>query len=291
VAHAHATPRLLITGGSGNLGGELMRLAAAAGWHAVGTSLTTPGFARLDVCDGAGVDALVARVRPDVVIQTAYQQRGDGAREVTVDGAAHVARAARRAGARLLHLSTDVVFDGQAGRPYVEEDGMSPITGYGRAKAAAERLVAAAHPDAAIVRTSLLWGGSRPGAAERAARDAAAGRGAMAFFTDELRCPIHVGDLAGALLELALLDVCGPVHVAGADAVSRLEFAELVSGRPGLPRARSADQPEPRPLDCRLDCSRAHALLQMPLHGIRARIAGAQGASRATVQRPEASSV
>ena len=82
------------------------------------------------------------RVRPEIVIHTAYLQDGPGAHEITVDGAENVARAAAAVGARLVHLSTDVVFDGRKGAPYVEDDPLSPVTDYGRAKAEAEGRVA-----------------------------------------------------------------------------------------------------------------------------------------------------
>ena len=200
---------------------------------------------------------LFERLRPDVVIHTAYRQDED---DVNTVGSANVARAAAAVGARLVHLSTDVVFDGRKGSPYVEGDPLSPVTGYGRAKAEAERRVAAAHPGALLVRTSLLYGGAEPSKHELAARGAA-----RTFFTNEIRSPVQVTDLAQALLELAELDVAGPLHVAGADDVSRAEFAELIAGAP----VRTSRAPESRPLDCSLDSSRARALLRTRLRGVR----------------------
>jgi dTDP-4-dehydrorhamnose reductase len=94
---------------------------------------------------------------------------------------------------------TDVVFDGRAGRPYTEDDPVSPRSDYGRAKAEAERLVAEADPGAVMVRTSLIYGGPGrpPSKHEHTATDPEA-----TFFTDELRCPVQVDDLAAALPEL-----------------------------------------------------------------------------------------
>ncbi len=157
-------------------------------------------------------------------------------------------------------MSTDYVFDGRKGAPYVETDPLSPVTEYGRAKAEAEVRVALAHPDALLVRTSLLYGGGTPSKHELAARDPA-----FTFFTNEIRSPVQVTDLAEALLELAELDVAGPLHVAGADGVSRAELAELIRGAP----VRSEPAPESRPLDCSLDSSRAQALLRTHLRGVR----------------------
>ena len=237
--------RLHVTGATGYLGSELVRLRPDASTE------------RVEVRDAAAVQELMQRLRPDVVVHTAYRQDED---DVNTVGSENVARAAAAVGARLVHLSTDVVFDGRKGLPYVEEDGLSPVTGYGRAKAEAEARVAAAHPGAVLVRTSLLYGGTAPSKHELAARDPG-----CTFFTNEIRSPIQVTDLACALLELAELDVSGPLHVAGADDVSRAEFAELIAGTP----VRTSRAPESRPLDCSLDSSRAQALLRTGLRGVR----------------------
>lgn len=244
---------MLVTGSTGYLGSELLRRARSAGWDAVGTG----GRAQLDVRDAAAVERLLRELRPDAVIHTAYLLDGPDAWTTNVDGAEAVARAS--VGARLVHLSTDVVFDGRRGR-YVEEDEPRPVHDYGRSKAEAERRVAAVRPDATIVRTSLIYGGAEPSQHELAAR-----RAAYPFFVDERRSPVQVTDLADALLELAALDVAGPLHVAGADDVSRFEFAQLVSGGP-VERAYAG---EGRPLDCTLDSSKARALLRTRLRGVR----------------------
>jgi dTDP-4-dehydrorhamnose reductase len=246
-----------------------MRHAAAAGWDAIGAVHSAPGL-RLDVRDPQDVRDLVERLRPDAIVHTAYLQQGDAAWQTNVEGAANVAASAASVGARLVHLSTDVVFDGCAGRPYTECDPPSPCTDYGRAKAESEARVAAADPSACIVRTSLVVGGDGSSRHEQLALDVASGRARLGFFTDEIRCPVHVADLAAALLELVTADVSGPLHVAGADAVSRFELAQLVTGRRDLPPARSAGLPDRRPLDCRLDCTRAGRILRIQPRGARA---------------------
>lgn len=263
---------LLITGGSGYLGAELLRRAP----DAVGTYLSNArsGAARLDVRDGAAVDRLLDEVRPRAVIHTAYRESGEDAEAANVGGSRNVARACARAGVRLLHVSTDLVFDGALGRPYSEGDEPHPIMEYGRQKLAAERPVREELPEALVVRTSLIYGGEEPSRHERLALDAAAGRAQVAFFTDELRSPVQVGDLAGALLELAASDLGGVLHVAGADGVSRFEFAQLVVMAAGgeseaLRSGLAAEHPDPRPLDCRLDSSRARASVRTTLRGVR----------------------
>jgi dTDP-4-dehydrorhamnose reductase len=278
--------RLLVTGGSGYLGGEILRRTPGA----VGTAYTGEGDVRLDVRDAGAVAAAVASVRPACVIHTAYVRAGETAWDVNVCGARNVAVAAAAAGARLVHLSTDVVFAGDAGRAYVEADTPRPVTAYGRSKAEAEAVVSASHPAATIVRTSLIYGGPEPSPHERAVLDAVDGISAMAFFADEIRCPAHVGDLAQAVLELSHASLAGPLHVAGADAVSRYQFARLVAAArerdPGrVEAALSAALPDPRPRDCRLDCGRAEALLRTRMRGVREVL---QGPSRSTSQPPSA---
>jgi dTDP-4-dehydrorhamnose reductase len=185
---------------------------------------------------------------------------------VNVDGAANVAAAAARAGARLVHLSTDFVFDGTARRPYREEDAAQPLTPYGRTKLEGEQRALGAASGVLVVRTSLIYGGALPSPHERMVLDAIDGTREVAFFEDEFRCPVAVADLADGLLELCPQAVAGVLHVAGPESLSRLAFARAVAEAAGLPperlrTARSADQPVPRPLNCALDCSRAQRLL------------------------------
>ena len=268
--------KLLVTGGSGFLGSELVRQAHAAGWEVAATYRSRPvdGAVPLDVTDEDAVEALVARRRPDVVVHTAYVLSGPALWQITADGAAVVARACERHGARLVHLSTDLVFDGVRGG-YTETDSPRPIIAYGEAKAAAERFVADACPGALVVRTSLLLDSVELGPQETRPLAAARGELEMGFFSDELRSPVSARDLAAALLEAGpRRELAGPLHLAGADTVDRHELARLVCLRHGvdpapLRAARAADLPDRRPLNCSLDSSRAAGLLVTRLRGIR----------------------
>ena len=243
--------RLLITGGTGYLGAELAAQARAAGYE-----VDAPGSTALDV-------RTLDRLPPaDVVVNCAYRQDTPDMWKVNRDGAANVARAAAASGARLIHLSTDVVFDGARGG-YTEQDEPSPITDYGRSKAEAEAAVAEAHAEALLVRTSLLYGGAAPSKHELAARDPT-----NAFFSDERRNPAQVADVAAAILELAQLDLAGPLHVAGAEALSRCEFARLVAGD-DVRCTTTVEAGVVRPLDCTLDSTYARSLLRTRLRGVR----------------------
>lgn len=251
--------RLLVTGGCGYLGRELVKRAPARGWAVRATWFERPPCAdadwvRVDVRDGAAVRAAAEGV--DAIVHTAYRQ-GAGEWGVNVVGAESVARAS--GGRRLVHLSSDLVFRGDRGR-YREEDAPDPVNSYGRSKAEAEQRVAALRPDATLVRTSLIYGGAEPGPQERLAREH------RRFFVDELRSPVQVGDLAEAILELLVLDRPGPLHVAGADDVSRFELAVLL----GADRSQleAATTTPDRARDVTLDSSRARALLETPLRGV-----------------------
>jgi dTDP-4-dehydrorhamnose reductase len=276
---------ILVTGASGYLGRELLAQARAAGRDATGTHLTNAtADVSLDVCDRAAVDDLMARVRPGAVVHTAYVQDGDRMRKVNVDGAAHVAAAAARHGARLIHLSTDLVFDGELARPYREDDRPGPVNEYGASKLDGERAVLGTHGYALVVRTSLIYAGAEPGPTELLVLDDLAGRADVVFFEDELRSPVACGDLAAALLELAELPPRGVLHLAGPEPVSRLEFARLIATRYGadpsrLRTGRSAGQPVRRPLDCVLDSSRAQRMLRSPVRGVRAMLTSHRNAA------------
>jgi dTDP-4-dehydrorhamnose reductase len=246
---------LLITGGAGYLGRELVHRAPAAGWDVRATYYSSPLDLRADwrQVDVRALDpALLDGV--DAVIHTAYRQ-DEAAWSTNVHGSVAIARAAT--GRRLVHLSTDLVFDGARGR-YREDDEVRPVNDYGRSKVEAERRVAALHPAATIVRTSLLYGGAEPGPQERLAREG------TRFFVDEIRSPMHVGDLATALLELLALDVAGPLHLGGVDDVSRYDFAKLL----GAGEIEAAHTTPDRSPDVSLDSSRAQALLTTRLRGV-----------------------
>ena len=152
--------RLLVTGAAGMLGRDVVAAANDAGHEVVALAR-----ADLDITDAAAVRAAVLDARPDAVVNCAAWTDVDGAEAeeaaataVNGDGAGHVAAAAAEAGAHLVHVSTDYVFDGAAREPYPEDAPTAPASAYGRSKLAGERAVTAVGGEHAIVRTAWVFG-------------------------------------------------------------------------------------------------------------------------------------
>jgi dTDP-4-dehydrorhamnose reductase len=254
--------RLLVTGGrTGYLGRHVV---AAATRH----ELVAVGSADCDIRDRAAVDALLEAHRPDAVVHTAYVQSDH---DVTATGAVHVAQAAARVGARLVLVSSDVVFGGRP-VPYDESVPPDPVSAYGEAKVEAETAALASGPDVVVARTSLILGDGESKHEQLFCSLAGGADGAL--FEDERRCPVHVGDLAAALVELAGNDVRGVIHLGGGPAPRRLQHGPVVAPPDGqephtLGARRRADLPDPGPVEVRLDSTLASSLLVTRLRGAR----------------------
>ncbi len=219
--------KLLVTGAGGMLG----RAVVACGGR-LGHDVHATTRAELDVTDADSAQRVLRAVRPAVVVNCAAYTDVDGAESewgraeaVNASGAGHVATATAAVGARIVHVSTDYVFDGTKREPWVESDPVAPLGVYGDTKLAGEALVAAANPDHAIVRTSWLFGtGGRNFVETMLALGAE--RDEVSVVTDQVGCPTWTGHLAGALVELAERPAeRGILHVAGAGQCSWNEFA------------------------------------------------------------------
>ena len=269
------TARLLVTGAAGYVGRRVVQLAASAGYtHMVRTHHRTIPEAQLagtpnavDLCDAAQVAACFEAVRPQVVIHAACSNRSEAA---IVPSTENISRAAAAAGARLVHISSDTVHDGERA-PYDEDAPTGPCNSYGRAKVEAEQAVLSLCPAAVIVRTSLVFGIDPLDHQTRwVVNDARSGK-LVQLFTDESRSPTWVDTLAHALLELGNIDYSGVLNVASPISLKRWDFGMLmfdllgISPGPNVQRALLADSGMERARDLTLNVSRAQSLLQTPL--------------------------
>ena len=270
------TQRLLITGGSGYLGRHLVRLLAAE--HPGSFRYTTyssdplslPEGVALDLRDGPAVNRLVNDFAPEAIIHTAGSNRTPDMAAVIVEGTRHITAAAAAVGARLVHLSTDSVFDGMHA-PYDETVAPAPLNEYGRAKTAAESLVAA-HADTVIVRTSLIYGLEEIDNGTAWMAEALRAGRPVTLFTNQRRNPVWVETLGRACLELAEHPYRGVLNGAGRQVMSRAEFGLRLLNWWGVAERRTlsmgTDESGRWPLDCEMDVSLAARLLRTPLWGV-----------------------
>jgi dTDP-4-dehydrorhamnose reductase len=247
--------RIVVTGAGGMLGRDVQRACDHASVDCVGLPR-----AELDVTDAQACVEAVGTHRPDALINCAAWTDVDGAEEheaaalaLNGDGAGNVARACALAGAHLVHVSTDYVFNGTATRPYVESDPVSPLGAYGRTKLEGERHVTRELPGAAIARSAWLFGTAGRNFVDTMLR-LAADRGEVSVVDDQVGCPTWTGHLAPALLALAAAPTLGGVfHVAGAGRCSWHDFALEIFAQAGVEcRVRAAstadlERPAPRP--------------------------------------------
>lgn len=228
--------RILIAGADGQLGRAVARRAAAAGHDIVPL-----GRAQLDV---GSIDAAerIAELSPDVVINAAAMTDVDGcerdvdaAFRINAIGARNVALGAARAGAAMLQVSTDYVFDGEASEPYWEFDATNPIGVYGASKLAGEHEVRAVSRQAYVVRTAWLYGlGGRSFVTK--ILDLAAERDEISVVDNEVGNPTFCDDLADALLELVGTRAFGTYHLVNEGWCSRYDFARAILEAAGVDR-------------------------------------------------------
>lgn len=268
--------RVLVTGASGQLGRDVVEHCEREGDEVLALDR-----ARLDVTDREAVLAGVGAARPDVVVNCAAftavdrcETEPEVAHAVNAVAVGHLADAARAAGARLVHVSTDYVFDGTLDRPYREDDRPNPLSVYGRSKLAGER---AAGPDAAVVRTSWVCGEHGSNMVHLVLRLAGEHR-ELAFVDDQRGRPTFTADLAPALRRLAVARSNGIFHVTNQGSVSWYEFVREVLAAAGHDRdlvrpIATADlrppRPAPRPANSVLDDARWRACGFPPLRDFR----------------------
>ena len=256
--------KVMILGATGLLGKALVRE-----WQ--GDEMLAFGSQDVDICNASQVAAAVDRVRPEWIVLAAAYTDVDGcesnmerALSVNRDGALTVAKAAKQAGAKLLFLSSDYVFDGTKTSPYEIGDARNPKSVYGRSKAEAEVRLLETLADCCIVRTSWLFGAGGKCFPDTILR-LAASRPTLDVVNDQRGCPTYTIDLARAIIELCRKGASGIVHVTNAGECSWFEFAQEIVKGAGLPagvRPVSSQQmarPAPRPAYSVLSAASLHS--------------------------------
>jgi dTDP-4-dehydrorhamnose reductase len=233
---------IVITGSSGLVGFRLMQLLREerSVWGFYHRRKPDDGFGsflEVDLRGRSATHGALDRLQPSAIIHCAAysdpvycEQHPEEAHSLNFGGALYVAEWASQNGCYLLHISTDLVFDGRRG-DYREEDDPHPISVYGWTKLAAELAVSGSKSPSAIVRTSLVYGkspGGKRGADEKLVSSWKEGR-KTPLFVDEYRNPAAVGELALVILELVRRRATGVWHVAGAERVGRHEMGVKVA--------------------------------------------------------------
>lgn len=263
--------KILVTGAKGMLGQAVL----AAAEQASQTTLAL-GSGELDITDAAAVKTAVEQFEPDALINCAAWTDVDGAEseeaaatEVNAAGAANLAAACAASGVRLVHVSTDYVFDGCATEPYVESAPVSPQSAYGRSKLAGERAIEAAGGDFAIIRAAWLFGAGGRNFVDtilRLGRE----REQIEVVTDQIGCPTWSGNLAPALLASAGARQTGIFHAAGGGRCSWFELASETVSLAGLAcelqptTTESFPRPAPRPAFSVLASERGDEAVLLP---------------------------
>ncbi|MBA2411149.1 MAG: dTDP-4-dehydrorhamnose reductase [Gammaproteobacteria bacterium] len=222
-------PVIMLTGANGQLGWEIQRRAQHL-------SYTLRAFDRqtLDITDAAAVDAIVGRLRPQAIINAAAYTAVDRAEEepeladaVNRDGAANLARAARECGARLVHVSTDFVFDGDKGSPYRIDDVPAPQSVYGASKFAGEQAVLDVPARALIVRTAWVYS-SHGGNFVHTMLRLMASRDELRVVDDQIGSPTWAGGLADCIRRALEAKLTGIYHWTDAGVASWYDFAVAI---------------------------------------------------------------
>ncbi len=231
--------RILVTGAAGRLGGKLLTSLAERGHEVSGADIVGDNVTRIDIGDFDATRALIADVKPDVVIHPAAWTDVDGCakdpeKAIAINGfgTQHVALAAANIGAAVMYVSSNEVFDGNSSRPYREYDVTNPINPYGYSKWVGERALVNINPRHYIVRTSWLFAHGGKNFIQAVLNNAAAGK-QLRIVTDEVANPTYNEDLAEAIGQLVETERFGIYHMVNEGGCSRWEFARYFLDRLG----------------------------------------------------------
>lgn len=217
--------KVLIVGGNGQLGKALARTVPSA------ANIVSHGSDTLDITDAEAIEAVVSDVRPAIIFNAAAytavdkaEREEDAALAVNATAVGYLAEAARRVGARFVHVSTDFVFDGRSGVPYAPDAPTAPLGAYGRTKLAGEK---AAGEDALIVRTAWVYAPTG-GNFVRTMLRLMAERSEVRVVSDQVGTPTYAPGLAAALWTMAVNGASGIYHYTDGGACSWYDFAVAI---------------------------------------------------------------
>ncbi|MEA3012303.1 MAG: dTDP-4-dehydrorhamnose reductase [Sphingomonadales bacterium] len=224
-------PPLLITGATGTLGRAFARIAAQRGLAFRSTDRT-----ELDIRDPGSIATMIERVRPWAIVNTAgfvrvqdAERETDACMAANAAGAANLARACRENGIPLLTFSSDLVFDGMLGRPYLESDLANPVGIYGQSKFMAERLISVTRAEALVIRTSAFFGPWDRHNFAWSVLEALSREEPVSASANDIASPTFVPDLCHAALDLLIDGETGLWHLANQGALSWFAFARAIA--------------------------------------------------------------
>jgi dTDP-4-dehydrorhamnose reductase len=266
--------KILITGGSSYLGQHLVSMAlpdfeVVYTYHQNDPLLLSVGN-QLDVRDETAVSQLISSFQPNVIIHLAGSNRGPDMADVIVRGTTNVACAAAETKARLIHMSTDCVFDG-LNPPYDETAVPTPVNAYGQAKARAEAIVQQ-HPNHVIIRPSLIYSLAKMDHGTSWMAAALQKEEPVTLFDNQLRNPVWTTTLGQACLELAVNQFTGILHIAGEQTLTRAAFSLKMLDWWGITKRDmltiGPSESGSWPLDLTFDVSKGTVVLNTPFYGV-----------------------
>ena len=280
--------KILITGGSGFLGGHLVETAKSI-YKIFSTYLTRPSdskdvsWIKLDLSNFNELSKTIIEINPRFIIHNAAmarvddcEDRRDTAYAVNILSSGVLAETAKKIGARLIYISTDLIFSGND-PPYLEEDRPSPLSYYGWTKWQGELKVKESTPDHIIVRPGIIFG---PPALQGTSfsewmRNSWLKGESTPLFVDQYRTPLYAGTLARSILELLDQNYTGCLHIAGRERINRYDFGIIFAEHLGLDLVllkpiKMAELPSKvkRPSDVSLNIDKAKKLLKTKLPDI-----------------------
>ncbi len=259
--------KILVIGSWGMLGRDLVsQLSNLSVPGSLPVEIIAANHGHVDITNGSNTSAFIAQIKPDVIVNCAAftnvdacETRISEAFAVNATGAKNIAQAGKESGARVIHISTDYVFDGTRNEPYSETDQPNPLSVYGKSKLEGELAIQEISDTYAIIRTAWLYGPYKKNFVTTVL-DLGRKNRSVSVVTDQCGCPTYTADLSYAIGSIISRNLRGLYHVTNAGTCSRYEWAKKIFALTGeqvsvLPLKaadykRAAAVPQNSSLDC-----------------------------------------